>query len=451
MAVGSEPRGSNDRGAWGSEFGFIVAAVGSAVGLGNMWRFSATTASSGGAAFVLLYIGLTLLVGVPLLMSEMAIGRRMKLSPIGALRGAIGPAWVPVGYLFVIAGFVIFSFYAVIAGWAVRYGLEALVFGLPADPAQHFRDIATGVPAAIYHVAFVAVTVAVVMAGVKKGIEKAALILMPMLFVILVGLAIWAATLSGASEGYQFYLSPDFSLLLDPKTISDAAGQTYFSLSLGMGAILTFASYMGRGHNLGKESIIIASADFSVAFLAGLVVFPVVFALGFSDQIIGLTASDAEGVLFIALPGAFAAMGAWGRIIGVLFFFGLSVAALTSTISLLEVVVSSVIDEWKIPRAKASLLMGGGIAIAGIAPAMSLNILGQMNSIAGELFLALGAFLTVIAVGWIMDDPVSELADGASPFIRKMLPIWYGVVRYVLPVITGGVLVIMIQSKFFSG
>lgn len=451
MAVANEPRGATDRGTWGSEFGFIIAAVGSAVGLGNMWRFSATTASSGGGAFVLLYIGLTLLVGIPLLMAELAIGRRMKLSPIGALRGAIGPAWVPVGYLFVIAGFVIFSFYAVIAGWAVRYGLEAVVSGLPADPGQHFGNIATGVPAAMYHVAFVAVTVVIVMAGVQKGIEKAAVILMPLLFAILVGLAIWAATLPGAGAGYEFYLSPDFSQLLDAKTIGLAAGQTYFSLSLGMGAILTFASYMGRGHNLGKESVIIAFADFAVAFVAGLVVFPVVFALGFSDQVIGLSASDAEGVLFIALPGAFAAMGAWGRVIGILFFLGLSVAALTSTISLLEVVVSSVIDEWKIPRAKASLLIGGGIAIVGIAPAMSLRILGQMNSIAGELFLGLGAFLTVIAVGWIMDDPVSELADGASPFVQKMLPIWYGVVRYVLPVITGGVLVIMIQSKFFSG
>lgn len=431
--------------------GFLLAAVGSAVGLGNMWRFSATTASSGGAAFVVLYVGLTFFIGIPLLMSELAIGRRMKLSPIGALRGVAGPAWVPVGYLFVVAGFVIFAFYAVIAGWAVRYGVEALLFGLPEDPGQHFSDIATGVPAAAYHVGFVLLTTLIVMAGVKTGIEKAAMILMPTLFAILVGLAIWAFTLEGGGAGYAFYLDADFSQLLNPTTISDAAGQTYFSLSLGMGALITFASYMGGKGDLVRESTIIAFADFAVAFTAGLVVFPVVFALGFADQVIGLGANEAEGVLFIALPGAFAAMGGFGRVVGVIFFFALSVAALTSTISLLEVVVSAVIDEFKVPRKKAALLMGGGIAILGIAPAMSLSILGKMNSIAGELFLALGAFLTVIVVGWIMDDPIAELSKGASPLMKKTLPAWYFMVRYILPVATGAVLVLMIKTKYFAG
>jgi neurotransmitter:Na+ symporter, NSS family len=448
MAV---PTSSGDRGTWGTEMGFILAAVGSAVGLGNMWRFSATAAGSGGAAFVMLYIALTFVVGIPLLMSELAIGRRTKLSPIGALRGVAGPAFVPLGWLFVLAGFVIFAFYGVIAGWAVRYGVEAIIGGLPADPAARFGDIASGAPAAIYHVLFVALTVGVVMAGVKGGIEKAALYLMPLLFGILILLAIWAVSLDGAGAGYAYYLAPDFSGLFDAKTIADAAGQTYFSLSLGMGALITFASYMGRKNNLGKESAIVAGADFSVAFVAGLVVFPVIFALGFDDLVIGLGANDAEGVLFIALPAAFQSMGGSGRFLGIVFFFALSVAALTSTISLLEVVVSSFIDELKITRRKASLIVGIGIALVGLAPAYDIRILAQMNSIAGELVLAIGAFATAIIVGWVMDDPVAELEKGASPMIKATLPIWYFVVRFVLPIITGGVLFLMIQTKFFAG
>ncbi|RMH20159.1 MAG: sodium-dependent transporter, partial [Gemmatimonadetes bacterium] len=413
----TSPTTSNDRGTWGSELGFLLAAVGSAVGLGNMWRFSATASTSGGAAFVMLYLVLTFVIGVPLLMCELALGRRMRLSPIGALRGAAGPKWVPLGILFVISGFVIFAFYAVIAGWAVRYGVEALIWGLPENPGTRFGEIATGPTAAVYHVFFVLITAFIVAAGVKTGIEKAAKILMPLLFAILVGLAIWAFTLPGAGAGYEYYLKPDFSHLLDPQILSNAAGQTYFSLSLGMGAILTFASYMGKKHDIGKESTIIALADFGVAFMAGLVVFPVVFALGFQDQVIGLSASDAEGVLFIALPGAFGTMGFWGRVVGVTFFLALSVAALTSTISLLEVVVSSVIDELGWDRKKATWIIAAGIALLGLLPAFNIQWLVQMNSIAGELFLAIGAFLTAIVVGWFMKDPVSELAEGASPLV----------------------------------
>jgi neurotransmitter:Na+ symporter, NSS family len=442
---------SGERGSWGSEMGFLLAAVGSAVGLGNMWRFSATASSSGGAAFVVLYIALTFIVGIPLLMSELAIGRRSKLSPVGALRKVAGPGWVPLGWLFVAAGFIIFSFYGVIAGWAVRYGIEAVLSGLPADPAAHFNDIASGMPAALYHIGFTALTVGVVMAGVKGGIERASMILMPTLFGILILMAIWAFTLDGSGAGYEYFLSPDWGQMFHPNNIADAAGQTYFSLSLGMGALITFASYLGKKNNLPKESGIIAFADFAVAFMAGLVVFPVVFALGFDNLVIGLGANQAEGVLFIALPAAFQAMGSFGRIVGVLFFFGLSVAALTSTISLLEVVVSSVIDEFDVSRKKASILIGAGIAIVGIAPAYKISILGQMNSIAGELFLGIGAFLTVIIVGWVMDDPVAELEEGCSGFLAKSLPLWRFVVKFILPLITGAVLVIMIQTKFFSG
>lgn len=440
-----------NREAFGTRVGFILAAVGGAVGLGNMWRFSATAAHSGGAAFVLLYLGLTLVVGIPLLLAELTIGRRMRLSPIGALRGAAGPRWVPVGYLFVLAGLTIFSYYTVIAGWAVRFGIEILVFGLPTDPATRFGEMASGPGAAGFHVLFVLATVMVVSAGVRKGIERAALLLIPLLFLILIGLAIWASGLDGASPGYAYYLAPAWSDLLDPGVVANAAGQTYFSMSLGMGASLTFASYMRDDANLVKEGTIIAFSDFSVAFLAGLVVFPVVFALGFSDQVIGLGASEAEGVLFIALPGAFATMGSAGRGLGLVFFSALSVAALTSTISLLEVVVSSVMDEWRVPRRTAALGAGGLVVLLGLAPSFSLSVLSLMNTVAGEIALALGAFLTVIAVGWFVQNPDEELRKGGNATTRWLTPGWLAVVRYVLPIVTGAVLVFMIGEIVVGG
>ncbi len=430
--------------------GFLLAAVGSAVGLGNMWRFSATASQSGGAAFVVLYLLLTLIVGIPLLMAELSIGRKMRLSPISALRKAGGSGWVPLGYLFVASGFFILAFYSVIAGWALRLGLEAIFVGLPQDPAAHFGDISSGPFAAVFHLVFIALTVFVVSGGVKKGIERAATILMPALFIILVGLAVWAVSLDGAGEGYRFYLTPDISGIFDPQTIADAAGQTYFSLSLGMGALLTFASYLGKEHNLPRESSIIAAADFGVAFIAGLVVFPVIFALGFSHLIEGLAPGDAEGVLFIALPAAFDSMGVFGRAVAIAFFVALIVGALTSTISLLEVVVSSLMDETKIERKKLAYTMGAAIAVVGLAPAFDIQWLVRMNNWAGTLFLGIGAFATVVFVGWFMDDPVGELAVGAGTLTRKTLRLWYLLTKYVLPVITGTVLYFMIRNLFFS-
>jgi NSS family neurotransmitter:Na+ symporter len=291
----------------------------------------------------------------------------------------------------------------------------------------------------------------VVSAGVQKGIERAALLLMPLLFLILIGLAIWVSGLDGTGPGYVYYLAPAWSDLLDPGVVADAAGQTYFSMSLGMGASLTFASYMRDDANLMKEGTIIAFSDFSVAFTAGLVVFPVVFALGFSDQVIGLGASEAEGVLFIALPGAFATMGFAGRILGLVFFSALSVAALTSTISLLEVVVSSVIDEWRVPRRTAAVGAGGLVVLLGLAPSFSLSVLSLMNTVAGEMALALGAFLTVIAVGWFVQNPDEELRKGGNATTRGLAPGWLAVVRFVLPVVTGAVLAFMIWGVVVGG
>jgi NSS family neurotransmitter:Na+ symporter len=415
---------------WGSRFGFLMAAVGSAVGLGNMWRFPYSTAEHGGAAFVLLYIIITFLVGVPVMIAEFGIGRNTRLSPIGALRKAGGGGWVPAGYLFVAAGFLILAYYSVIAGWVSRYAIEAILTPWPADAAGYFTTVSESGLAIAYHLGFMALTLLIVGGGVKAGIEKVSTIAMPILAVILIGIAAWATTLTGAEEGYSYYLTPRFEELMSLDTLAAAASQAFFSLSLGMGAMLTFASYLSRKSDLPKESAIISLSDFGVAFTAGLVVFPVIFALGLQDAVSGSTI----GALFIAIPGAFAAMGAVGRVVGILFFVALFIGAITSAIALLEVVVSSVIDEWKIDRRKASIIGGVLIALLGILPASDVNILGAMDAVASEVFLPLGGLLLALLVGWgPAGKNLEAYTEGTSPAIRAIMGGWIWTLRIIVP------------------
>ncbi len=420
-----------------SKWGFVLAAVGSAVGLGNMWRFSYVAAEGGGAAFVFLYIVMIALIGIPLMLCELTVGRRTHLSPIGALRKLGGAAWVPLGVLFVITGFLILSYYSVIAGWTLRYAAEAATVGFAADPGAHFGAISQGGAAVGWHLLFMVLTIGIVMVGVQKGIERAAMILMPTLFLLVIGLAFWALTLEGAGAGYAFYLMPDFSELLDTTVIRQAMAQAFFSLSLGMGAMLTFASYLSRDTDLNQESVTISFADFAVAFTAGLVVFPVIFALGLQDQV----SESTVGALFIALPGAFEAMGTAGRVVGGLFFVALAVGAITSAISLLEVVTSSIIDEFKMVRKNAAIGMGVLIALAGLFSAFSTDVLGLVDQVAGDLFLVIGALGMSILVGWfIREDTAAELAKGASPGFARFIPAVMFLVRWVLPPVIAFVL-----------
>lgn len=430
------PANAGGREMWGSRLGFIMAAVGSAVGLGNMWRFSYATAEYGGAAFVLLYILLTFLVGVPIMIAEFGIGRTTRKSPIGALRLIGGRAWAPAGYLFVAAGFIILAFYAVIAGWVSRYALEAILTPWPADAGAYFGEVsgsaegASSLPPILFHLGFMALTIAIVAGGVKAGIERVSTVMMPVLGLILVGLAIWATTLTGAEEGYSYYLTPNFDELFSLQTLAAASSQAFFSLSLGMGAMLTFASYLPRNSNLPREATVISLADFGVAFIAGLVVFPVVFALGLQDSV----SESTVGALFIALPGAFVSMGAVGRVVGILFFVALFIGAITSAIALLEVVVSSVIDESKFDRRKASIIGGIVIALIGILPASDINILGAMDAVASEVFLPLGGLVLAMLVGWGPGGrDLMVYGEGASPAIQRLLTGWIWTLRIVVP------------------
>ncbi len=412
---------------WGTRLGFILAAVGSAVGLGNMWRFPYLTAENGGAAFLILYMVMVVLVGLPIMLAEFAVGRGSRKSPIQALAHFGGTRWKPLGWLFVASGLLILAYYAVIAGWTLRYGYTGLVEGFAADAGARFAEVSEGLDAVAWHVGFMALVIAIVGGGIRKGIERTALILMPLLFLIVLGLAIYAATLAGAGEGYSFYLQTDFGELLSLGVLSEATSQAFFSLSLGMGAMLTFASYLGRDDDLPQESITIALSDFGIAFLAGLMVFPLVFALGLSGEV----GDSTIGALFISLPGAFADMGEAGRPLGVLFFVALVVGALTSALSLLEVVTASIMDGVAWSRRMAALAAGAAITVLGIPAAWDTELLGAMDQIAGNVFLVVGGLGLALFVGWVMEDPVAEVEKGAPEV--TWFGTWQAFLRWVVP------------------
>jgi NSS family neurotransmitter:Na+ symporter len=426
---------------WSGRLGFTLAAVGSAVGLGNMWRFSYMTAENGGAAFVFLYVVMTLLVGLPVMLAELTLGRGAARSPIQALVHYGGNAWKPLGALFVAAGFVILAYYGVIAGWTTRYAFEAAVMGFPADAGAQFAETSEGWDAAGWHLGFMVATVWVVSGGVRSGIERAALLLMPVLGLLVIGLAIYAATLDGAGAGYAYYFQTDFAAILDFGVAKDAAGQAFFSLSLGMGAILTYASYLTRDSDLPKEAALIAVSDFAVAFIAGLVVFPLIFALGLQGDVV----ASSLGALFITLPKAFESMGGPGRVVGLLFMLALVVGALTSAISLLEVVVASMIDTLGWTRRKAALIGGAAITALGVPAALHIGILDLMDQVGGNLMLVGGGLGLALFVGWFM-DPREEAGRGAAH--AWALTSWRNLLRWVVPPILAVILVLSLRDTW---
>jgi NSS family neurotransmitter:Na+ symporter len=428
---------------WTGRRGFVLAAIGSAVGLGNMWRFSYLTAENGGAAFVLLYLVFTALVGLPVMLAELSIGRGSQRSPIQALAHYGGRAWKPLGGVFVASGFLILSYYGVIAGWAVRYAGDALLYGFPADPGSYFGEVSEGWDAFAYHLVFMAMTTFVVSGGIKGGIERAASLMMPVLFALVIGIAIYAATLDGAGAGYAYYLNVDFAKVADWDVIVAAAGQAFFSLSLGMGAMLTFSSYLSRDHDLPRESLVIAGSDFGVAFIAGFMVFPLIFALGLQGEVIGED-TGTVGALFIALPKAFATMGGAGRVVGLCFFVALIVGGLTSAISLLEVVVSAAIDGFGWSRRKASLAMGSAIALLGFPSAHRLDFLDAVDTLANNVFLIGGALGLAIFTGYVMREPVAVAREGSAAASWSFL--WLPLLRYVVPVVLITILVVSVPG-----
>lgn len=444
-------------GQFGSRLGFILAAAGSAIGLGNIWRFPYTAGENGGAAFVLVYLGFVALIGVPVLLAELSIGRASGKNPVGAFRSLDpggGGKWPWVGALGVLTGFGILSFYSVIAGWTLSYLWRALTgeFAAAMSPEQSgaiFKEIIAS-PGEVVVMAgvFLLLTAAVVRAGVSGGIERAAKVLMPVFFVMLLVLAGRAVTLPGGGEGLRFLFEPDFSKLSGTAVMS-ALGQALFSLSLGMGAMITYGSYLQKKENLGLAGVSVALFDTAIAVLAGLIIFPALFSVGAEP-------SAGPGLVFVAMPAIFDKLPA-GQAFGVAFYALLAVAALTSTISLLEVVVAYCVGERGWNREKAVWIVTGTCFVLAIPSALSqgavdgLGLFGQsfldlMNILWGNIALSLGALLIAIFAGWRWgaDKALAEMSS---------LPaggLWSLAIRVLCPLAIAGVMIyILVTGEFF--
>ncbi len=416
-----------DRGAWATRIGFIMAAVGSAVGLGNLWRFSYLTSENGGAAFLLIYAVLLVVLGIPALLAELALGRRSKLNAYDTFDTLGGGWWRIFGALAIFSSILLLSYYSVIAGWTISYIIDAFQGTFFADPGAYFTRIAEGPRALVLHAIFMVAVVAIVAGGVSKGIERASLILMPTLLAFIVGLSIWGLTLDGATAGLAFYLNPDFSIITW-QTVVAAVGQVLFSIGLGLGTMLTYASYLDRDSDLAGDGMTIGFSDFGVAFISGFMVFPIIFAFGLQSAVSG----SSVGTLFIAVPAAFANLGGvLGTGLALVFFLVLLFAALTSGISILEVSVSFLVDRFEVPRRKAAILLGEVVFGLGIASALSTEFLGLADTILGTVLLVLGALGVVVFVGYRLPDAAREMDRGSSlPVSRWAMPI----IRYVVPV-----------------
>jgi NSS family neurotransmitter:Na+ symporter len=441
-----DPTGNTQAGReqWGSRLGFILACLGSAVGLGNIWRFSTTTGENGGAAFLLVYLAVIFLIGIPIVMAEFTIGRRAQSDAIGSFQKlAPGRPWVLSGIMGVASAFIILSFYGVIAGWVMKYILGYLTGALQNVPDNDYTGyfvnfITSPVEPVIWQFIFMALTVGIVYMGVKKGIEKMNVIFMPSLGILLIILAIYSLTLGGAKEGLNFLFNPDWSVLADPGVYIAALGQAFFSLSLGMGALITYGSYLKKDDRLPGAALSLGVLDTSFAIVAGIMIFPAVFAFG-------LDPAGGPGLLFMTLPNVFSQMPG-GTIVGIAFFALVFVAALSSAISLLEVAVAYFMRKFEWSRQKTALLLGGIIFLLGVPSSLSqgamsialpIGFLGdtfldQMDYITANIFLPLGGLIIALFMGWGYNK-TEALRD--SDFGDSTIGIvWIWLLRIVAPV-----------------
>jgi len=435
---------NNTRGTWGTRIGFIAAAAGSAVGLGNIWKFPYITGMYGGAAFVIVYLLFVVLVCIPVMSSELLIGRLTSKNPVGAFKElAPKSSWWLVGAMGILAGFIILSFYSVIGGWAISYIFKSGAY--MASGGENAANVFVGfitspVAPLVWHGIFMAICIGIVMAGVEKGIEKYSKILMPALIVLMLILIIRSVTLPGSTEGLAFYLNPDFSKL-SAEGILAALGQAFFSLSLGMGCMITYGSYLKKDSNIPTDSYWISGADTVIALLAGLMIFPAVFAFG-------LEPGAGPGLTFITVPAVFASMGAIGHFFGIIFFMLLTFAAVTSAISLLEVVCAYFIDEKKWDRKKATVTMGIIIFLIGVPCSLGQgvwshikiiggrDILDSLDFVASNIFLPLGGFLMLIFIGWFWgtDKAIKAGNEGAAKGSITLGSGYAFLVKYVAPI-----------------
>lgn len=431
---------------FGSRFGALVAMAGSAVGLGNLWRFPYLVGENGGAAFIIIYILLSFLICLPIFISEFVIGRRSQKNAYAAFRDLSGgSAWRWVGLFTIIVPLIVLSYYSVIGGWSVEYLLKSCTFSFSGGVSQSsmstvFSDFVTSTwTPLICHTIFLLVTTLIVAAGVKGGIENFSKIMMPMLFVIVIAIAVYSLTLPGAGKGVDYLFNPDFSKITG-KAVAAALGQAFFSLSLGFGTIMTYASYVSRKENIMLQSASTAVSDLMFALIAGVAIMPAVFAFGLDPQ-------SGPGLVFETLPFVFGQMPA-GGVIAILFFAALLVAAFTSSISMLEVAVAYLVEEKKFSRIWACITLFVVCWLVGTLCSLSFGPLSHIEIAGGNLFdffdnlssnilMTLGSLFTVLFVGWRMkkSDVYDEFTNGEnlSTNVKIFGVLWF-LIRYVCPV-----------------
>jgi NSS family neurotransmitter:Na+ symporter len=461
---------SQNREQWGSRVGFILAASGSAIGLGNLWKFPSITWHNNGGAFVIVYLIAVILIGWPIMTAEILIGRKSQKNPVLAFDELGGSNWSLIGWLGVLTGLVILGYYAVIAGWTITSFISCMNWsmnGYTAPEEGAFGEfIGNGKLQLLLSFIFLALTAGVISKGIKKGIERATKILMPILFLIIVYMVIMALGLPGRNEAFSFIFSPDFSNL-PPSGILEAVGHAFFTLSLGMGAMITYGSYMDKKESIFKNAALVVILDTVLAIAACVIMYTIIFSVpSVKDSISGSTV----GMLFITLPNLLYTEIPFGTILAPVFYILVGFAALSSTISLLEVIVSLLIDKMKMSRQKATLIGAGTTYVISIFCALSLGavdalssfsifgpgkegVLSTLDHLASNWMLPVGGLFITIFVGWFMDqkiiqDEVGKFNDdGSVNFTYNMFKFF---IRFIAPVAILAVIISVIFGKDFS-
>ena len=434
----------NNRDSFASKIGVITAAAGSAVGLGNIWRFPYVAGENGGGAFLIIYLFFIVAIGIPVMLSEFTIGRSAQRNAFGSFKKlAPRTPWYLIGLMGVLTAFIILAFYSTVAGWTLEYIANSVTnkfAGKAPDQLHNMFDTfkAGTFKPLLWQVIFMAITASIVLAGVKKGIEKYTRILMPLLLVLIIAMSIRAITLPGAEEGLKFLFKPDFSKI-NMDIILSALGQAFFSLSIGMGTLITYGSYIRKKENLANAAVNVSLTDTIIAILAGLAIFPAVFAFNIEP-------SAGPGLVFITLPGIFEQM-AGGYFFSMLFFILLAIAALTSSISVLEVVVAYLHEELNVSRKKATAIATLSITALGVLATLSwgaisefqpfgFNLFGLLDFTASSILLPVGGLFIVLFVGWYLNrksikDEITNNGWVKAPLFN----IFMIIVRYIAPVV----------------
>ncbi|MGD6780572.1 MULTISPECIES: sodium-dependent transporter [Bacillaceae] len=437
---------------WTSKIGFILAAAGSAIGLGAIWKFPYMAGTNGGGIFFLLFILFTLIIATPMLLAEFIIGRSTQKDAITAYKTlAKGSKWHYIGILGVVASFILLSFYSVVGGWIVTYLGKSLTGGLSQFSLEEYgglfeQTIANPTQVLIAQFIFLAITIWVVQAGVQSGIEKASKVLMPLLFIIFMVLLVRSLTLEGASEGILYFLQPDISLIT-PNTFLMALGQALFSLSVGISIMVTYSSYLEKGENLVRSAGSVVWLNIIISLLSGLVIFPAVFALG-------LQPDEGPGLVFVVLPAVFDQLPL-GGIFLTMFLVLLLFATLTSAFSILEIIVAVIVKDNQEKRRKIAIIGGMIIFVLGIPSALSFGVLsgitiGELiifdvaDFLVSNIALPVGAFFISIFVGYRIPKNILEDEFFQGSTVKKgLFQVWYYLIRYVIPV---GILLVFLQS-----